>query len=70
MTGIIGPEKMMVDETTLSTLGVWVRLSAITGALCSWLKNCIGRNERDDWVSYDKTKYQCKNSKNDKLHDH
>ena len=38
----------MVDKTTLNTLGVWVRLSADTGALWNWLKNCIGRNERDD----------------------
>ena len=38
----------MVDKTTLNTLGVWVRLSAVTGALWNWLKNCIGRNEHDD----------------------
>jgi len=40
----------MPDETTLSTLLGWVRLSAVTGAFWSWLKNCIGQNECDDWV--------------------
>jgi len=40
----------MPDETTLSTLRGWVRLSAVTGAFWSWLKNWIGQNECDDWV--------------------